>query len=286
MTVGQHGEWSVLPGVIDRHVHLGLSDLDQLTQSTVVEVHDLGWAPADITTWLANPPAGLTVLACGRFHTAPGGYPSGRSWAPVDSVREVTSADDAVAAVDESVATGSAAIKITLHTELPLLGTDELNALVAAAHSAELAAVVHAEGPGQAARAIAAGADALAHTPWTERLTDDDIRAASQMTWISTLSIHEGDDLERALDNARRFVAAGGTLRYGTDMGNGATPAGGVNVRELELLGEVGLTGDALIRAVCGDATEVAPERALWAPLPWPTTASELIAWLAQAERR
>lgn len=286
LAVGAHGGWTVLPGVIDSHVHLGLSDLDQLSHSVVVEVHDLGWEPGALAGWQQHPPVGLTVQSCGRFHTAVGGYPSGRSWAPDGSVREVTSAADAAIAVSEAVAAGSSAIKITLHTELPLLGDTELTALVQAAHGAGLPAVVHAEGPGQAARAIAAGADALAHTPWTELLDDDTLRAASGMTWLSTLAIHEGDDLERALENARRFVTAGGTLHYGTDMGNGATPVGGVNTREIELLGEAGLSGRALIEAVCGSATEVPVDRALWAPLPLPGTATELVAWHSQAERR
>ncbi|MGV1035156.1 MAG: hydrolase [Microbacteriaceae bacterium] len=286
VAVGAHGDWTVLPGVIDHHVHLGLSNLAQLANSAVVEVHDLGWEPGAIAGWQQHPPVGLTVRSCGRFHTAVGGYPSGRSWAPDGSVRDVTSAADAVIAVSEAVAAGSSAIKITLHTELPLLGDHELHALVRAAHDAGLPAVVHAEGPGQAARAIAAGADALAHTPWTERLDDDTLRAANGMTWLSTLSIHEGDDLERALENARRFVAAGGTLRYGTDMGNGATPVGGVNTREIELLGEAGLNGQALIEAVCGSATEVPVDRTLWAPLPLPDTAPELVSWLSRAERR
>lgn len=285
VSIGAHGEYSVLPGVIDRHVHLGLSSLDELRDSAVVEVHDLGWEPTALAHWLAHPPEGLSVSVSGRFHTAPGGYPSGRVWAPEASVRAVHNTEDARLAVAEAVAAGSNAIKITLHTELPLLADAELRALVAAAHAAGLPAIVHAEGPGQVQRAIAAGANALAHTPWTELLDDATVQAASGMTWISTLAIHEGADLERALENARRFIAAGGQLHYGTDMGNGATPSGGVNAREIELLGQVGLSGQELIIAVCGSERLIPRHRALHAPLPLPETAAELIDWLQQAKR-
>ena len=63
-------------------------------------------------------------------------------------------------------------IKVALHAGMPLLDDETLHTLVDAAHGVELPAVVHAEGIGQIARAVAAGADALAHTPWTEYVSD------------------------------------------------------------------------------------------------------------------
>lgn len=277
----------MLPGVIDRHVHLGLCELSQLTDGPLVEVHDLGWSPDGLDTLLAQPPAGVTVRVCGRFHAAPGGYPSGREWAPVGSVREVRDAADARAAVAEARRMGSSGIKITLHTEFPLPDDHTLRALVAAAHAAGLPAVVHAEGTGQAERAIGAGADILAHTPWTERLSEQLLHQTAEqgMVWLSSLAIHTGESLAVVLDNARGFLAAGGMLRYGTDMGNGPTPFGGVNGRELELLDEVGLRGDELITAVCGAEREIPADRALWSPHPVPQNATQLNAWLADATR-
>ena len=122
--------------------------------------------------------------------------------------------------------------------------------------------------------------------PWTEELPAGVIARAAHMTWISTLAIHDGPGgsagpaLAHALANARRFVAAGGRLVYGTDLGNGPAPAG-VNEREIELLGTV-LTGEALRRAVLGPVDAVP---ALAAPLPVPETASDLIAWLDSGRR-
>lgn len=46
---------TVMPGVTDRHVHLGLVDYRCLAGGPVVEVHDLGWArrllPNVRSTW-------------------------------------------------------------------------------------------------------------------------------------------------------------------------------------------------------------------------------------------
>ena len=282
-SVPEHVPETTLPGVVDRHVHLGLVDRALLADGPVTEVHDLGWDPREASTWAADPPSGVRVLCAGPFHTAPRGYPTGRSWAPDAAVRHIASPRAAAAAVADVVAGSGFAIKIALHAGMGLLPDDVLRALVAEAHSAGLPVLVHAEGARQAERAISAGADTLVHVPWTETLPPALIARAAHMTWISTLAIHDGPDrrgLDRALDNARRFVAAGGALAYGTDMGNGPT-AVGVNEREIELLGEAGLAGEALLCAVLGPPSVPA----LTAPLPVPVTSAELIAWLRAARR-
>lgn len=302
------GSDTVIPGIVDHHVHLGLVDPSALAGGPVVEVHDLGWVPAQAVAWRDSPPAGVTVRIAGPFHTAPGGYPSGRPWAPEGSVRVVRDAADARAAVTEVVSirprssvaratrptaegatrptTGVDFIKIALQAEMALLDGETLAALVAAAHDAGLPAVVHAEGAGQAARAIDAGADVLVHAPWTELLDDEVLARGRHVTWISTLAIHAGRDRETAVENVRRFRALGGRVVYGTDLGNGpALP--GVNEEEILALGDAGLAGDDLLAAVtgAGPADTLPVGRALAAPLPLPATAPQLVAWLRAARR-
>ncbi|MDQ0744725.1 imidazolonepropionase-like amidohydrolase [Clavibacter sp. B3I6] len=280
---------SLSDGVVDQHVHLGLVDHRALAGSAVTAVVDLGWDPAGIARIAARPPAGVEVRFAGPFHTAVGGYPSDRPWAPAGAVREVACAEDAAALVAAARAAGSVAVKIVLHDGGPLLADDVLGALVDAAHAAGLRAAVHAEGAGQAARAIRAGADVLVHVPWTERLDDRTLResAARDVRWTSTLAIHDGDDLAAALDNARRYVALGGRIAYGTDLGNGDLPVG-LSAREVGLLGEVGLRGAALLDAVLGSAPR-GIRHALASPDPLPSgadaAADDLVGWLRGAHR-
>ncbi|GAB4084890.1 hypothetical protein GCM10028784_15200 [Myceligenerans cantabricum] len=277
---------SLLPAVVDRHVHLGLVDPERLAGSVLAEVHDLGWDPMIVAAIAKAPPAGVVVRFAGPFHTAPGGYPSGRAWAPRAAVRSVSGREDARRAVADVVAAGASFVKIALHAGMPLLDDVTLVALVRAARAAGLPAVVHAEGTGQAARALGAGAEVLVHAPWSEPLPDKLLRAsAGRTTWISTLALHDGEALATALDNVSRFAAAGGAVAYGTDMGNGDAPVG-VHEREIELLGEAGLAGKALLRAVVGgDPDRIVPGRALISPHSRPETADELVTWLADARR-
>jgi hypothetical protein len=105
------------------------------------------------------------------------------------------------------------------------------------------------------------------------------------MTWISTLGIHDGPDRALALDNVRRFRAAGGSVVYGTDLGNGSTVFG-PHLDELVALEEAGIVGDELLAAVVHPAVDtVAADVMLVGDDPLPTTAVELFDWLAASRR-
>lgn len=167
-------------------------------------------------------------------------------------------------AVAQQLAAGATLVKVALNSEDgAVIDDDTLHAIVEYAHSRAAEVVAHVQGAGQAQRAFAAGVDRLAHTPWTEKLSDaliDEMAQpnsrflAGRHSWISTLDIHgygqRGPDFERASDNLHRFHTAGGTVRYGTDLGNGDLPPG-LNQRELTALQDAGVRYDALLRSLC-----------------------------------
>jgi imidazolonepropionase-like amidohydrolase len=223
----------------DFHVHLELVDPALVAAGGLTRVYDLGSSRAiDIP--------GVEVIRAGRMLTAPGGYPSDRPWAASGLFREVADGE-ADAAVREQIDSGAALIKIALNADAgPVFSDRVLDAVVAAAHTASLRVVAHVQGAGQAARAATAGVDVFAHAPWTERLDDALVgHLATHVTWISTLRVHAGEDRARALDNVRRFHAAGGRILYGTDMGNGPA-TGGIEQGELDALCEAGLDEGAI----------------------------------------
>jgi imidazolonepropionase-like amidohydrolase len=229
----------------DFHVHLDLVDTAAVAAGDLSRVVDLGAAAAPVA-------GDVEVVRAGRMLTAVGGYPSTRPWAQGGLFREVAEGE-ADAAVAEQVAVGASLIKIALNSDVGPVWPDALLAqVVAAAHARSLRVVAHVEGAGQAARAAEAGVDALAHTPWTERLDGALLdHFAATTTWISTLRIHTGRDQGMAIDNLRRFRAAGGRVLYGTDMGNGPC-SGGVERDELAALREAGLSADDLVDALTG----------------------------------
>ena len=173
----------VMPAVADRHVHIELSDPAAVLAGGVTAVRDLAWPPERIFALAdaSEMPSfdGPLIKAAGPMLTAPGGYPTQDTWAPPGTGRELTSVEDATAAVEELARLGAAAIKVSLNAEAGPTPTDgELSAICDAAHAADLPVTAHAQGAGQVERALGAGVDELAHTPWT-RLSDEVIQTAA-----------------------------------------------------------------------------------------------------------
>jgi imidazolonepropionase-like amidohydrolase len=252
-------EGFLMPAVADRHVHIQLSDPAAVLRRGVTAVRDLAW-PADPIFELADASElptfkGPLVRAVGPMLTGHGGYPTRAGWGPDGTGRELNGPEDATAVVRELAARGATAIKISLNAEAAPTPTDaELAAVCEEARRLDLPVTAHPQGRGQVERALGAGVDELAHAPWTERLSDEVVQAAAdRMRLVSTLDIHSyGRDtpaLHVALDNLRRFHAAGGAVSYGTDLGNGPVPAG-IHTREAQLLAEAGLTNDEVLGAM------------------------------------
>ncbi|GGM63937.1 amidohydrolase family protein [Microbacterium saperdae] len=277
----------IVGGFTDHHVHLQLVDHARLAGSPLGRVVDLGANPEVVARlaaaarhaalhnsgdsassrggyadspphdaglpelWSAGDAHPLQIRFAGAFLTPPRGYPSDRDWAPDGSFREITDAASAGRAVAEMADAGASCIKVASNAHAgPVFGDDLFRAIVELAAARGLDVVTHAEGPGEAQRVTRLGARRLAHAPFTERLDDDEIAAqAASVSWISTLAIHSGADLTVAVANVRRFHAAGGTVLYGTDMGNGPTPVG-LNSAELAALRDAGLDDAALLRAL------------------------------------
>jgi imidazolonepropionase-like amidohydrolase len=255
----------LLPGFVDHHVHAELVDLGGLPEHGVCEVRDLGASPEWIFPLVAATPRPIgfpRVSSTGPFLTAPGGYPQGRAWARAGMSRVLRTPAEAREAVRELVACGANAVKVALNAEAgPTLSEPVLAAVVAAAAEVGRPVIAHAEGAGQPERALAAGVAALAHVPFTHRLDQASILAfAARTRWISTLDIHGWGAETRArriaLDNLRRFQAAGGEVRYGTDLGNGPLPLG-LNQRELAALAEAGLSPVQILRCLARSGHDV-----------------------------
>ena len=250
-----------MPGVVDRHVHIALADPGAVVFGGVVAVRDLGWV-AEVVWPLAEASEapsfnGPLIRAVGPILTCDGGYPTRASWAPDGTGRVVRGADDAAAATRDVLAhSGVAVVKVALNADAgPTLADEELLAICDAAHAEGAIVTAHAQGRGQVERALGAGVDELAHCPWTERLTDDVIAAmaATGMRIVSTLDIHSygavTPELRLATENLSRFVAAGGRVAYGTDLGNGPIPPG-IDVREAHHLRNAGLRPEQVLEAM------------------------------------
>lgn len=256
----------LMPAIADRHVHIGFLDPGALLAGGVTAVRDMGW-PADEIFPLADASEmpsfnGPLVRAAGPILTASGGYPLRTAWAPEGAGRAVDDPQQAVEAVRHLAGSGAAHIKVALDaTAGPTLTDGVLTAIVQTATESGLAVSAHVQGSGQVERALGAGVSELAHTPWTELLGESIVASlARSMRIVSTLDVHSyGNDtpeIRTALDNLRRFAAAGGRVLYGTDLGGDNIPPG-ISVRELMLMREAGISTEETILAAVRAPLEV-----------------------------
>jgi imidazolonepropionase-like amidohydrolase len=253
------GDWFLMPGAVDHHVHIGLSDPKAVLRGGVTACRDLAWPPDDIFP-LADVSAatdfdGPLITAVGPMITAPGGYPSRSGWCPRGGWLEVEGPEDATATVERVATHDPTAVKVALNAEAgPPLGDRELVAVCEAAHARRLRVTAHAQGKGQTERALGAGVDELAHCPWTERLADQVVEGVARgMTVVGTLDIHSRGsrtpELEVAVENLARISEAGGRVLYGTDLGNGPIPPG-IHVGEAFHMASAGLSVEAILTSM------------------------------------
>ncbi len=170
---------TLLPGLMDAHVHLPFFGPDEALQQTLafgVTTAVVMWAAPPLMSQVKKlEAAGRTdiagVLIAGIGATAPGGHPTQMDGgAGANKTPTVASPGAADAFVAARIAEGSDFIKIIFDDtsdafpqKLPTLNEETVAALVAATHSRGRIAVAHIGNERYARGAITAGVDGLAH---------------------------------------------------------------------------------------------------------------------------
>lgn len=245
------GLW-LIPGVIDAHVHLQFAGALEILLGGVTTVRDLGSPPGVAAD--AERDTRLRVLTAGRILTTLKGYPS-QSWGADGTSRQIRDEEDAAAAVAEQVEAGASVVKIALEpAEGPIFDPDVLEVIVAAAHEAQLKVTAHVGSPEGLALAITHGVDELAHLPLYDVSPGEMIEVAEAgMVLVPTLEIR-GRDVG-AVRAVEAFLDAGGTVIYGTDLGNTGT-APGIEQSELRALRDAGMSGAQVLDAATSAAAD------------------------------
>lgn len=168
---------TLLPGLIDSHVHVGLNSVVEALQQSlafgVTTVLDM-WTTPVFSKWKEIESADRADLAsmrgAGTGATAPGGHPTHMDGgAGAQFVPTLSTPAEADAFVAARLAEGSDFVKIIYGDQeifgrkLPTLDVPTIAALVAAAHARGRLTVAHVGNERDARGAITAGVDDLAH---------------------------------------------------------------------------------------------------------------------------
>lgn len=274
---------TLLPGLIDAHVHLrGPGDLEELARWGVTTALDMGsWPPALIAELRRVGP--VDVRSTGAGAVGPGSPQAKIPGRPADSI--VMTPEDGRRFVATRVAEGMDYIKVIV--DPPGRGGPDqatITAITQAAHDTGRMVVAHASNTGAVAMAQAAGVDVLTHAPLDAALGEaavgDVVR--SHRTSVPTLVMMEGVaanapvpglDYRHARDSVAALHRAQVPIVLGTDANQSPgvpanVPYGESAHRELELLVEAGLTPSEALHAATGAAADrfSLPDRGRIAP--------------------
>jgi imidazolonepropionase-like amidohydrolase len=264
------GGATLLPGLIDAHVHLlNEEHLQQLADFGVTTALDMGaWPPSMVDslrrrTGMADiRSAGIPATIAGSTHSHLPGYPAGEL---------VDGPTGAAQFVTDRVAEGSDYIKLI--ADIPGPDQETLDALVAASHEHGKLTVAHAVSTAALDMALRAGVDMITHVPLDRRLTESTAARvlAQKCVSIPTLTMMKGvvdrfaaaaasqpEGAGPSYESARGSVAelhrAGVPILAGTDANAGPgipfSPRHGESLHdEVELLVEAGLSTVEAVRA-------------------------------------
>ncbi|WIV55977.1 amidohydrolase family protein [Amycolatopsis nalaikhensis] len=215
------GRGTLLPGLIDAHVHLLPGASRQALTFGVTTLLDMFSKPETVRE--AEAEGGADVRSSSIGATAPGGHPS-MMYAPFPYV---TGPADAEAFVADRVAEGARHLKVLYDDggplRVPSLDVPTVAALVSAAHGAGLLAVAHVTTAAAAVDLLPTGVDVLAHVPF-DPLTATQVAAIGEagVAVIATLSIADGfpgDGMLAAPELAGRLGPRGRTSSGGRRTG-------------------------------------------------------------------
>jgi imidazolonepropionase-like amidohydrolase len=248
---------TALPGLIDAHVHLTLSD-DPATSAlttlragftTVVDLGSASGAGLRLRDQIARGVIpGPAVIAAGSWIGAKGGVCEfgGATVEGAEEARSRALADlEAGADLLKVCVTGWPAAAVAAPDSVEL-GPGPLDAVLEVARAARRPAYAHAIGRAGALLAAEHGVRALAHTPIVDSATAMRLKATGVVviTTLATLTARrEADEIRRSFQLLR---SAGVPIVLGTDAG--VLPHGR-NADEILALVEAGLTPAEAIRA-------------------------------------
>jgi imidazolonepropionase-like amidohydrolase len=262
------GDVTLLPGLIDAHVHLGIGgrpDANALAdlRAGFTTVVDLG-ARTDAILRLRDrinrgEAEGPRILAAGKWIGKQGGI------CEFGGIGVAGGADAYRARVRENVEAGADLIKVCVSTwtadafsqpQAYEIEDAALAATVDESHRSKRIAVAHAISLGGVKAALAAGADGLAHAAYVDRPAAALLRERG-VFMIPTLASLAGEGSDPASVALREAVGtahrAGVRIVFGTD--GGVLPHG-ENAKEFTALAKAGLPALDAIRAATINAAE------------------------------
>ncbi|WP_439380833.1 amidohydrolase family protein [Amycolatopsis lexingtonensis] len=249
---------TLLPGLIDAHVHLRTpDDLTALAASGITTALDMAcWPREQVDSFRGRVP---DIRSAGLPAIGPGGNHAKMPGMPAEAI--LTAPGQAAEFVARRVAEGSDYVKVVIEGDL--LGQVTIDAVVAEAKAHGKRTVAHASSVDAYRRAVRAGADVVTHVPrdgvldaeTAARMAERGQVAVPTLTMMAALTTKLGaEGYEFSRDSVAVLHAAGVPILAGTDAFSApmlpfpVVPGASLH-EELGLLAGAGLSEVDVLRA-------------------------------------
>ncbi len=256
--------YTLMPGLIDAHVHVAGSDynLDLLAtwcSQGITSVRELGMLSTlgedeyyDLVEEANADAANATLVTTGKYLDVTGGYGMG----PTGNMGVViTDADEAIAEIEHKIELGYSQVKIGINSDTDRMTEEEICAIIDTAHENGLYVSAHINYCVYLEELVGYGLDESAHTPQDEmsqELIDAMVAAGVAM---DTSGAEDYEDIKVA--NLAAFYEAGGFITVGTDLMRNYDTAAASLVSEMRTLIEAGLSVQEVIACATHNNAQV-----------------------------
>ncbi|MCD7770441.1 MAG: amidohydrolase family protein, partial [Oscillospiraceae bacterium] len=256
--------YTLMPGLIDAHVHVAGSDYNLELLATwcsqgVTSVRELGMLSTlgedeyyDLVQEANADSANATLVTTGKYLDVAGGYGMG----PTGNMGvEITNAEEAVAEVEHKVALGYPQVKIGINSDKNRMTAEEISAIIEAAHENGMTVSAHINYVSYLEELVALGIDESAHTP-SDEMSGELIDAMVEAGVAMNTSGAE-DVLDVKVANLAAFYEAGGLVTVGTDLMRNYDTAAASLIEEMRVLIEAGLSVQEVIACTTHNNAQV-----------------------------
>ncbi len=246
--------YTLMPGMIDAHVHVAGSDygIDLLTtwaQHGITSVREEGMLSTsgemDFKLLIdeANAdPTSAYLVSCGKYLDVTGGYGMG----PTGNMGIViTTAEEAAAEIEYKAELGYPQVKVGINSDENRMTAEQFIAIIETAHANDMPVAAHVNYADHLEELVGYGIDEAGHTPSDEMsgaLIDGMVESAVAM---NTSGAENYEDIKIA--NLKAFYEAGGIITVGTDLMRNYDTCMTALTAEMEVLAKAGLTVQEVI---------------------------------------
>lgn len=246
--------YTLLPGLIDAHVHVASSDYNIGLLATwcsqgITSVRELGMLSTlneedflPLVEAAGEDPANACLVSTGKYLDVAGGYGMG----PTGNMGiTVTTPEEAAAEIEHKAELGYPQVKVGINSDEYRMTAEQFSAIIETAHANGMEVSAHVNYADHLAELVGLGIDEAAHTPSDEMPEELVTEMVEKGVSMNSSGAESSEEIK--IGNLAEFYKAGGIITVGTDKMRDYDSSMASLLAEMRVLRAAGLTVQQVI---------------------------------------